>query len=108
MMIIESLKIAGNVFINVPSDNLSDLGLSGAEIAQIISEEVIKNAKLAACAKRDALLLETDYLVMPDYPLVDKSEVEAYRQVLRDITLQAGYPLAIEWPELNQGQTELN
>jgi len=48
--------------------------------------------------QRDNLLKECDYIMMPDYPLADKSEWEAYRQALRDITEQSGFPETIDWP----------
>lgn len=54
----------------------------------------------AARKKRDQLLSDTDYLLMPDYPL-EAAELEAvktYRQALRDVPEQAGFPSAIEWP----------
>lgn len=52
-------------------------------------------------AARDVLLTETDHLVMPDYPISeeDLSLVKAYRQALRDITEQEGFPRSVEWPE---------
>lgn len=51
---------------------------------------------------RDSLIVATDYLVMPDYPLSDEARaaVAAYRQALRDITKQAGFPHSVEWPDL--------
>lgn len=55
----------------------------------------------AARKKRDQLLSDTDYLLMPDYPL-EAPELEAvktYRHALRDVPEQAGFPSAIEWPE---------
>lgn len=48
--------------------------------------------------KRDGLLRECDYIVMPDYPLADKTEWENYRQALRDVTEQVGFPSDITWP----------
>ena len=50
--------------------------------------------------KRNALIAETDYLVMPDYPLdaEKKAAVMAYRQDLRDVPEQAGFPRQIDWP----------
>ena len=99
-MYIEYLTMNGFNYQNVPAENLSELGLSDAEINQIINDEEVKIAKEAVTSKRDTLLIQTDYLVMPDYPLVDKTAVEIYRQALRDITLQEGYPLNIDWPEL--------
>ena len=54
----------------------------------------------AARARRDALITATDYLLMPDYPISagQLAEVRAYRQALRDVPLQAGFPQAIDWP----------
>ena len=55
----------------------------------------------AARARRDALITATDYLLMPDYPISagQLAEVRAYRQALRDVPLQAGFPSGIDWPE---------
>ena len=52
-------------------------------------------------AKRDSLLNHTDYLMMPDYPISgDKRKlIEEYRQALRNIPEQAGFPRTITWPE---------
>jgi len=54
----------------------------------------------AARARRDALITATDYLLMPDYPISAEqlAEVRAYRQALRDVPLQAGFPQTIDWP----------
>ena len=58
---------------------------------------------LAASArqKRDRLIAATDYLVTPDYPISDDrlAKVKIYRQALRDIPEQAGFPRTIAWPE---------
>lgn len=48
--------------------------------------------------KRQQLLDGTDYIMMPDYPMADKSAYEIYRQALRDITDQEGYPYEVVWP----------
>ena len=51
--------------------------------------------------KRDALLAESDIYVLADYPHED-GELAAwvtYRQALRDVTEQEGFPYEIEWPE---------
>ena len=51
---------------------------------------------------RDEKLNETDFFVMPDYPSDSKDleEMKVYRQALRDITKQSGFPRNITWPEL--------
>ena len=50
--------------------------------------------------KRNALIAETDFMAMPDYPLDEerKAAVLAYRQALRDVPEQAGFPRQINWP----------
>ena len=50
--------------------------------------------------KRNALIAETDYMAMPDYPLPEdkRQAVLAYRQALRDVPEQAGFPRQIDWP----------
>jgi hypothetical protein len=53
-----------------------------------------------AISKRDALLSESDWTQLPDVPLTteQKSEWAVYRQALRDITDQPGFPDNINWP----------
>lgn len=58
--------------------------------------------------KRDRRIAETDYLVIPDYPISqDKlEEIKVYRQALRDLPQQPGFPWngpddpACPWPYL--------
>ena len=58
---------------------------------------------LAASArhKRDRLIAATDYLVTPDYPIESDrlAKVKIYRQALRDVPEQSGFPRTITWPE---------
>lgn len=64
--------------------------------------ELKTDAEYAAEAreKRNALIAETDYMAMPDYPLdaKKKAAVLAYRQALRDVPEQEGFPRQIDWP----------
>ena len=59
-------------------------------------EDLAKEAR----KKRNKLLSETDYMLMKDYPLTEEKEQQLteYRQALRDISLQPGFPRNIEWP----------
>lgn len=50
-----------------------------------------------ARAKRESLLIESDWTQMPDAP-VDKAAWATYRQALRDITQQSGFPHDVVWP----------
>jgi hypothetical protein len=53
--------------------------------------------------KRDALLIDSDYILMPDYPMEDKSDWEAYRQELRDVPQDYDDAEDVEWPEAPSG-----
>lgn len=48
--------------------------------------------------KRQALLLSSDWTQLPDVPLTTKEYWAAYRQSLRDITEQQGFPITVVWP----------
>lgn len=71
------------------------------EILRQRENEKRKPADQRAREKRNALLSESDYYVMPDYPSTDEGllAVMAYRQALRDISKQEGFPEKIEWPD---------
>jgi hypothetical protein len=47
---------------------------------------------------RNAKLVESDWTQVADSP-VDKAAWAAYRQALRDIPSQAGFPNTVEWPK---------
>ena len=51
---------------------------------------------VAVRAERDALIAETDWWASSD--LVMSPAQRNYRQALRDITSQAGFPQSITWP----------
>jgi len=55
--------------------------------------------QLAAGARsqRDALLSQSDWTQVPDAP-VDQQAWADYRQALRDLPQQAGFPTEITWP----------
>ena len=50
--------------------------------------------------QRDALLSETDYLMMPDYPMSElaRENLKVYRQALRDVPKQPDFPNSVVWP----------
>lgn len=57
------------------------------------------DAHLAAISsKRQSLLVQSDWTQLPDVPLETKAAWAEYRQALRDITEQPGYPDDIIWP----------
>lgn len=52
----------------------------------------------AVRAERDRLLLESDWTQLPDVPAATRSVWATYRQALRDIPQQAGFPANVVWP----------
>ena len=81
----------------VHNDYLEWEMVDGDAITSVYAEPLARSLR----AKRDALLAQTDYLLMPDYPIEPerKEAVEAYRQALRDLPSQKSWPLSVNWPE---------
>ena len=83
-------------------DNVGDKS-SGIGSIAIYLTDAEYDTVLAASArqKRDRLIAATDYLVTPDYPIEPDrlAKVKIYRQALRDIPEQSGFPRSITWPE---------
>jgi len=48
-------------------------------------------------AERDRLLTTTDWTQVADAPVVSL-EWQPYRQALRDVPQQSGFPDSVEWP----------
>lgn len=46
--------------------------------------------------RRNSLIAQTDYLALSDNTL--STEMATYRQALRDITNQEGFPYSVTWP----------
>lgn len=57
-----------------------------------LSQEII--------SKRNNLLSQSDWTQLPDVPLEIQTKYKEYRQALRDITNQKGYPTKVKFPEL--------
>jgi len=74
-----------------------DESLVETEVARLIAEQPAKEAR----AKRDRLLTESDWVTIraTDTGNPVPTEWQTYRQALRDITEQTGFPEEIEWPQ---------
>ena len=83
-------------------DNVGDKSGNIGSIAIVLTDDEYDTV-LAASArhKRDRLIAATDYLVTPDYPISDDrlAKIKIYRQALRDVPEQPGFPRSITWPE---------
>lgn len=78
---------------------VTEVELPDPEVPRYVptDEELAKRIR----GKRDTALRVTDYFVMSDYPSdpKDLEKVKTYRQALRDITKQSGFPRNVTWPE---------
>ena len=65
-----------------------------------VPEPTVQELASSVRSQRDAKLSATDYLVVPDYPISpeDLEAVKVYRQALRDIPEQSGFPKNVQWP----------
>ena len=63
------------------------------QVEQERLEAVIEQAR----ATRDRLIAETDWMALSDVQMSDGWA--AYRQALRDVPEQPGFPDNIDWPE---------
>lgn len=68
------------------------------KVPEPTDEEIAEQVRL----ERDGRIAATDYLAMPDYPLneEEKAAVMVYRQALRDVPSQEGFPREVVWPEV--------
>ena len=68
--------------------------------AEQLQQEIEMNASVAR-SDRDYLLQMSDWTHISDSPLSTEKKAEwgAYRQALRDITKQDGFPLNVIWPD---------
>jgi len=75
-----------------------------AEVERLIAEEPAKEAR----AKRDRLLTESDWVTIraTDTGTAVPAEWQTYRQALRDITEQTGFPENIDWPQIPGTESE--
>lgn len=66
------------------------------------TEELYEELATKVRAERDMKIAETDYYMMPDYPSDPNNleEMKVYRQALRDITKQEGFPSKFTWPDV--------
>ncbi|MFN9898653.1 MAG: tail fiber assembly protein, partial [bacterium] len=82
--------ILGPVFVD--TDEISAADQEAAYKAQ-------RDAQQATAVRQDRnrKMAESDWTQLPDSP-VDKAVWATYRQALRDVPVQAGFPWNVDWP----------
>lgn len=78
------------------------MDMDEADIARYEAMTADQEAQKAVNARRerDDKLKETDWTQLPDVPEAIRNAYTAYRQALRDVPTQEGFPNDIVWPEL--------
>jgi hypothetical protein len=66
-----------------------------AEEHEVTAERLV----MAARARRDGLLAESDWTQLSDLPQAVRDLWQPYRQALRDLPSQPGFPNEIAWPD---------
>ena len=72
---------------------------SKVKTAEAKDAEALQALTDAVKSKRNSLLSATDWTQVGDSMLLSNEAVTSYRQALRDVPQQAGYPGDIVWPE---------
>ncbi len=91
------LNLNGRSYIVVDDD----LDISHHKIVdgELVLDAALKESREADAerSKRNALLADTDWTQIPDCT-ADKAAWGAYRQALRDVPTQSGFPSSVNWP----------
>lgn len=68
------------------------------KVPEPTDEEIAEQVRL----ERDRRIAATDYYLMPDYPSNPQNleELKVYRQALRDVPKQEGFPRDVRWPDV--------
>lgn len=82
-------KIVNNELVKLTQSEIDELNADRTAFEQNDLPDLVR-------LERNKLLAETDYLALSDTTL--SSDMAAYRQALRDITSQSGFPTSVTWP----------
>ena len=82
---------------NVPFTVAEETAWAAEQAAWDAGADTRKAAEVRA--ERSAKLAATDWTQGADTPQAIKDKYAPYRQALRDITAQAGFPWTIIWPD---------
>jgi hypothetical protein len=96
-VLVQKIETFGN-----PTNALPD-GFSAVEVDDLESiefpvvESAVPSQDVIAREQRDLLLQQSDWTQVPDAP-VNSASWATYRQALRDVPSQSGFPDNITWP----------
>lgn len=96
--------VTQEMFTEYTEEVTDDQGVTTTNVVTVQDQKDAKTAANTAAleaterAKRDDLLKATDHYGLSDVTMSDA--MTTYRQALRDVPQQAGFPQTITWPEL--------
>lgn len=73
------------------------LGAKAMSLIKVDAAKAAEKKSAQARSERDQLLSASDWTQVADAP-VDQAAWAAYRQSLRDVPQQAGFPSNVTWP----------
>ena len=84
--------------------------VSGWNVIQASPEEVDRQTFAQASIirlERDRMLCRTDFTQLADYScsIDDQISLKKYRQALRDVPQQSGFPWSVTWPKLTDEES---
>lgn len=85
-------KIVNGVLVDLSIEEVASRQAQEAAYASKAGERIAKEIR----NQRNRLLSDTDWMALSDNTM--SSEWASYRQALRDITGQAGFPYSVTWP----------
>lgn len=88
--------IAGPIFTDRPATETEPAQTAAEQETAYKAQKDAEQAK-SVRTQRDTKLAECDWTQLAD-STADKAAWATYRQALRDITKQAGFPWTVEWP----------
>jgi len=89
-----------NLSSKVVDGNFEQDTVGNWSLPYVVEQQPLEQAERNIRSRRDNFLQETDWIVIKSYERGANipAEWELYRQALRDITSQAGFPYSVEWP----------
>jgi hypothetical protein len=83
--------------VNIPARPSNQHEFDYLSKSWVINIELLKEVVIA---QRSNLLFKSDWTQLPNSPLTQQQQEQwaTYRQALRDITAQSGYPANVIWP----------
>ena len=91
----------GNTHTDTSPAYMQQLGMDSDQIESVLLQKEYEFSSLSDSVRqeRNLRLAATDFYMLPDAP-TQPAGLANYRQALRDVPQQPGFPWVVEWPEL--------